>query len=60
MAACKVCFVSNVCILFVSLCFVLRIHSTFLDIEELQKSKYGVEISAEPVLLLNNQVLILN
>ena len=46
--------------LFVSLCFILRIQSTFLDIEELQKSKYGLEISAEPVLLLSNQVLMLN
>ena len=60
MAAYKVCHVSNVYIFFVFLRFVLRVHSTFLDIEELQKSKYGVEISAEPVLLLNNQVLILN
>ncbi len=34
-----------------SLCFVLIVESTFLNIEELQKSKYGVEISAEPVLL---------
>ena len=60
MAAYKACHVSNVYIFFVFLRFVLRVHSTFLDIEELQKSKYGVEISAEPVLLLNNQVLILN
>ena len=36
--------------LFVSLCFILRIQSTFLDIEELQNSKYGLEISVEPVL----------
>jgi hypothetical protein len=48
--------ISNVYILFVTLCFVLRIQSTFLNIEELQKSKYGVEISALPV-LLNNQVI---
>jgi hypothetical protein len=37
-------------ILFISLCFVFIVQSTFLNIEELQKSKYGVEISAEPVL----------
>ncbi|XP_028402326.1 protein OS-9-like isoform X2 [Dendronephthya gigantea] len=46
---------SNVYIFFVSLCFVLRIKSTFLNIEELQKSKYGVDISAEPVLLDMNE-----
>ena len=44
-------------ILFVSLSFTLRIQSTFLNIEELQKSRYGVEISAKPV-LLNNQVIL--
>ena len=41
---------SNFYMLFVSLCFILRIQSTFLDIEELQNSKYGLEISAKPVL----------
>ena len=56
----KICYMSNFYMLFVSLCFILRIQSTFLDIEELQKSKYGLEISAEPVLLLSNQVLMLN
>ena len=37
-----------------ALCPVVKIKSSFLNIEELQNSKYGVEISSEPVRL--NQV----
>lgn len=46
---------SNVVISLMSLCFVMKIESSFLNIEELQKSKYGVELSANPV-LLNSEV----